>query len=116
MRFSLVRDLARTRVPVCRRRAVPPLPHALSGSHSQPEEPLRVYALTDVHTDYAENLAWIEALADRGYRQDLPFAPDLKPDLALPLLSGCKAQLPLPIIHGSQINCSLLLVLPSARL
>jgi hypothetical protein len=32
---------------------------------------MRVFALSDIHVDYGENMAWIRGLSDQDYRQDV---------------------------------------------
>ena len=45
---------------------------------------MRVYALSDIHVDYAENLAWIKALTEAEYRDDLLLlAGDVTDDIGL---------------------------------
>ena len=57
----------------------------LQCSSARCSEPLRVFALTDVHTDYEENLAWIDSLAQRGYREQdvLILSGDVSDDLTI---------------------------------
>lgn len=45
---------------------------------------MRVFALSDIHVDYAENLAWIMALSDSDYQDDvLLLAGDVTDDMGL---------------------------------
>ena len=45
-----------------------------AGADLAHEAPLRVFAVSDVHTDYAENLAWVEQLSD-GAPPQPPWMP-----------------------------------------
>ena len=48
------------------------------------KQPRRVFAISDVHTDYVQNLEWVRALEARSYQHDiLIVAGDVCDDLAL---------------------------------
>ena len=45
---------------------------------------MRVFALSDIHVDYPENMLWVLQLSDTEYRQDiLILAGDVTDDLEL---------------------------------
>ena len=60
-----------------------------------PHRPLRLFALSDVHTDFPDNQAWLEALSQNDFRGDaLVLAGDVSDDSAIleATLRGLKAR------------------------
>lgn len=80
---------------------------------------MRVFALSDLHADYPENLAWILDLSSEDYRSDvLVLAGDVTDDLAIlqqvfrSLVAKFRAVLFVPgnhelWVHNDTVNCSL---------
>lgn len=80
---------------------------------------MRVHAISDVHVDYPDNLAWVRALSDFDYQQDiLILAGDVSDDMGLlaetlEVLKGKFLHLCFIVgnhelwIRGSRFRCSL---------
>ena len=61
----------------------PPEPAPEPAPEPEPELPMpRVFACSDLHVDYRENMRWVEAISDRSFRGDaLLIAGDVTDDL-----------------------------------
>ncbi|XP_058097785.1 uncharacterized protein LOC131242868 isoform X2 [Magnolia sinica] len=61
------RDIKRS----CQRRQEILPANCLTGEHDEVDAGPRVFVLSDLHTDYAENMAWVKCLSTMRYRRDV---------------------------------------------